>query len=94
MQLRWGTTGACPGITLTGFQEAAGQGSDNFMFKALAMSSKQVARIGVAAMLKGKPVAVSGKLNAFNAKLMSVLPRPLAAAVAYLTLGPPRELGA
>ncbi len=83
----------CPGITITEFQEVAGHEALTTFERLLAMNSHEVARAAIAAMLKGKPVVVPGRINALNAWAVRLLPRSVAAAVAYLTLGPPRDLG-
>ncbi len=83
----------CPGITITEFQQVAGHEELTAFERMLAMNSREVARAAVAAMLKGKAMIVPGRINALNGWMTRILPKPVAAAVAYLTLGPPRDIG-
>lgn len=69
-----------PGVTRTAFLEVAGQAPNAFQ-KATMMESPEVARIGIDAMVAGRSSVVTGLLNAFNCWLMSMLPRPWAAAI-------------
>jgi short-subunit dehydrogenase len=53
----------CPGPVLTGFQSAAGVHDAN-MFKMMVLpTARQVAVFGYRAMMKGKRVAIEGRLN-------------------------------
>ena len=82
-------TTLCPGATHTGF--AADSGADKLpLFKSTLvpkMSSAQVARAGYEAMMKGKPVLVTGFVNKFVAFSGPVFPRFLVFPVGRLLLG-------
>ena len=47
------------------------------------MQSREVARIGVEAMLAGRPSVVAGRLNAATVLANRLMPRCLSAAVAH-----------
>lgn len=79
----------CPGATHTGF--AAESGADalplftsNLVHK---MTSAEVAREGYAAMMKGRPVIVTGLVNKFVAFAGQVFPRAIVFPVGKLLLG-------
>lgn len=78
-------TALSPGITATEFLKVSGQKPTLYQRQML-MSSEKVARIGVEAMLAGRPSVVPGFLNAMSAFSMRFLPRRLAAAIAYQTM--------
>jgi short-subunit dehydrogenase len=82
-------TTLCPGATLTGF--AADSGADALpLFKSSVvpkMSSAAVARAGYEAMMKGKPVLVTGFVNKLVAFSGPVFPRFIVFPVARLLLG-------
>jgi len=82
-------TTLCPGATLTGF--AADSGADRLpLFKSSLvpkMSSASVARAGYQAMMKGKPVLVTGFMNKIVAFSGPVFPRFLVFPVSRLLLG-------
>jgi uncharacterized protein len=74
-------TALSPGITATGFLQVAGQRATRYQRRAM-MQSPQVARIGVEAMLKGRPSVVPGRINAATVFSNRLLPRRLSAAIA------------
>ena len=74
-------TTLCPGATRTAFFDVAGQRM-NRMQRASAMSSEAVARIGVDAMLRRRPVVVAGRANTFSAVGGRLLPPVLGARLA------------
>lgn len=82
-------TTLCPGATNTGF--AAESGADALpLFKSSLipkMSSAQVARAGYQAMMKGRPVLVTGFVNKLVAFSGPVFPRFIVFPVARLLLG-------
>ncbi len=74
-----------PGVTATEFLQTSGQ--DTTLYQRLAMmSSEKVARIGVKAMLRGKPSKVTGFLNAWTVWWLRFFPRRLQAALAFMTM--------
>jgi uncharacterized protein len=70
-----------PGITATEFLQVSGQRATRYQRLAM-MDSPAVARIGVEAMLKGRPSLVPGRLNAATVWSNRLLPRRLSAALA------------
>ena len=74
-----------PGVTATEFLQVAGQKPTLYQ-RLLMMPSERVARIGIDAMLKGKPSKVAGVLNAVPVQLMRLTPRRTAAAVAEVMM--------
>lgn len=79
----------CPGVTITGFQQAAGHTKETFFMKSTKTSSEKVAKAGIEGMLRGKYFVVPGVLNSINAKFMSILPRKLATKLALWGMGTP-----
>ena len=75
-----------PGATDTEFSVRAGAGEFKGLARRALMSPAAVARIGVGAMLRGRRAVVAGRMNAFNAWLMRVLPRRASAWIAALVL--------
>lgn len=65
-----------PGITRTAFYRTAGVKPNRFQ-RAVMMDSRQVARIGIGAMLKGKPIVVPGVANKMLVSSYRILPRRL-----------------
>jgi len=82
-------TTLCPGATITGF--AAESGAEKLpLFKSSLvpkMSSAKVARAGYQAMMRGKPVLVTGFINKFVAFSGPVFPRFIVFPVAKLLMG-------
>jgi hypothetical protein len=70
-----------PGVTATEFLQVAGQRPTLYQ-RLMMMPSERVARIGIAAMLKGQPSKVPGLLNALPVQLLRLTPRRAAAAFA------------
>jgi uncharacterized protein len=71
-----------PGVVATEFLQVAGQTPTRYQRRSRA-DSPTVARIGVEAMLKGRPSLVAGWRNAAAAWSVRLLPRRTAAALAY-----------
>ncbi|HYY80260.1 MAG TPA: SDR family oxidoreductase [Actinomycetes bacterium] len=74
-------TALSPGIVATEFLRVSGQQATRYQRLAM-MRSPTVARIGVDAMLKGRPSLVAGRLNAASAWSNRLLPRRLSVATA------------
>ena len=72
----------CPGVTRTEFYEVAGQSLTPYQ-RLTMMDSAAVARIGIAAMLRGRSSVVAGRLNAAVAWVTRLMPRQAVAAMAY-----------
>ncbi len=70
----------CPGVTRTEFFDVAGQKLTAYQQMTM-MDSAEVARIGIEAMLKGRPSVVAGRLNAFAAWGIRLVPRQVQAAM-------------
>lgn len=73
----------CPGQTNTSFQQVVSNGADvsNNKIKFNIGCPKEVAKYGYEAMLKGKVVAVPGKINRFLSRLPRFLPRRTSTAI-------------
>lgn len=71
-----------PGITATEFLKVSGQKPTAYQ-RLMMMSSADVARIGIRAMLKGRYSVVPGFLNWLTALFTMVTPDPVNAAAAY-----------
>jgi short-subunit dehydrogenase len=69
----------CPGVTRTEFFEVSGQRMTTYQ-RLTAMDSAEVARIGIAALLKGRSYVVAGWINAFFAWSIRFMPRRLVVA--------------
>ena len=74
-------TALSPGITATEFLQVSGQRATRYQ-RLTMMDSPAVARIGVEAMLKGRPSLVPGRLNAASVWSNRLMPRRLSAALA------------
>jgi uncharacterized protein len=74
-------TAVCPGATRTEFQIRA-KIADSELFSGRLMSGQAVAQIAYRAMLRGKPLVVTGGLNTIAAQMLRFVPRMLAARVA------------
>lgn len=79
------STVIAPGITATEFLKVAGQQPTLYQ-RAMMMTGERVARIGVEAMLRGRPSVVPGRINALGAFLPRLLPRRAQAALAEATM--------
>ncbi|WP_291727807.1 SDR family NAD(P)-dependent oxidoreductase [Bernardetia sp.] len=77
-------TALCPGLTDTGFVEAANMEDTKFLDKAKAgmATSEEVAEYGYEAMMKGKTVAVHGMINSIMVNSSRFLPRDLVTTIA------------
>lgn len=82
-------TTLCPGATLTGFAAESGADKAPLFTSAFVpkMTSPAVARAGYAAMMRGKPVLVTGIVNKIVAFSGRVFPRAVVFPVARLLLG-------
>lgn len=69
----------CPGATETEFQEVAGQ--PDYAMRS-AETADKVARVGLAALAKGKPMVISGAKNKLSVHSQRVAPRSLVTGVA------------
>lgn len=65
----------CPGATRTGFGERANMGASRLFKAPTVMDADDVARIGYAAMKKGKPLVIAGPYNAALAFSVRFTPR-------------------
>ena len=74
-------TALSPGIVATEFLQVSGQQATRYQ-RLTMMDSPTVARIGVEAMLKGRPSLVPGRLNAASVWANRLLPRRASAALA------------
>jgi uncharacterized protein len=70
----------CPGVTRTEFFQVAGQKLTSYQ-RAMVMEGKDVVRIGIDALLKGRASVVPGWSNAFMAWGTRFLPRQALAAI-------------
>lgn len=75
-------TAVCPGVTATEFLKVSGQ-QKNWFHNATMMTSEEVARMGVNAMLKRRYSVVTGFLNWLLVVTTRLLPRPLLAKMTY-----------
>jgi hypothetical protein len=80
-----GVTVVSPGVTATEFLKVAGQTPSLYQRMAM-MKSRDVARIGVEAMLRRVPSVVPGFLNALTVFATRLMPRRMQAAGAYLLM--------
>lgn len=70
-------TALCPGPTESGFQAVAAMEDSKLVKGRKIMTAQRVAELGVAAMLKGKPVAVIGRKNKLTVQSPRVMPRSM-----------------
>lgn len=75
-------TALSPGIVATEFLQVSGQQATRYQ-RLTMMDSPTVARIGIDAMLKGRPSLVPGRLNAASVWSNRLLPRRASAALAH-----------
>jgi short-subunit dehydrogenase len=68
-------TALCPGPTETGFAEAASMTESRLFKHRKLMSSREAAKIGYRAMLRGKRVVVAGAMNNVMAQAVRFSPR-------------------
>lgn len=71
-----------PGITKTEFLQVSGQNA-TFYQRMVMMTSEQVVRMGLNAMLKGRPSLVPGILNAITVWSNRLMPRRVATMIGY-----------
>jgi short-subunit dehydrogenase len=69
----------CPGATSTEFQQVAGQPGNSFRGPE---SAEKVARVGLAALARGKSMVISGGRNKLNVESQRIAPRRLVTRVA------------
>lgn len=70
-------TAFCPGPTATGFEKAAAMGTGSTMFRKAA-NAKEVARDGMAAMMKGKVLCYQGSFTKCMSVMCRLVPRSIA----------------
>jgi short-subunit dehydrogenase len=70
-------TALCPGPTTTAFQDRARMQESRLAKAATLMDAPTVARIGIDAMMAGKPLAIAGMLNRLVAWSTRLAPRQL-----------------
>ena len=77
-------TALCPGLTGTGFIDAANMEDTKFLDKAKSSMAtpEEVAEYGYESMMKGKTVAVHGMVNSIMANSSRFLPRDLVTTIA------------
>jgi len=75
-------TAVCPGVAATEFLQVSGQ-RQTWYQRATMMSSAEVARLGVRAMLARRSCVVTGWANALGAWMTRFTPRTLLAAVSW-----------
>jgi uncharacterized protein len=75
-------TALSPGIVATEFLQVSGQRATRYQRTAM-MDSPTVARLGVDALLEGRPSLVPGRLNAASVWANRLLPRRASAALAH-----------
>lgn len=72
----------CPGPTRTEFQQRAGMNHTKLFKGSNVTDAATVARIGMAAVRRGRPLAIAGRMNALMAFLTRFAPIQFAAAMA------------
>jgi short-subunit dehydrogenase len=75
-------TALSPGIVATEFLQVSGQQATRYQRMTM-MDSPTVARLGIDAMLRGRPSLVPGRLNAASVWTSRLLPRRVSAALAH-----------
>jgi uncharacterized protein len=70
-------TTLCPGATESGFQAAAAMEESNLVKGKKLQTSREVAKYGYKAMMKGKTVAIHGLMNSIMANSVRFIPRAL-----------------
>lgn len=78
-------TALCPGAVLTEFHARAK--NDSKLLLATAMKPEPVARAGLRALFRRRPVVVPGLVNALAIFSVRLMPRRLVTAVSYLLIG-------
>jgi short-subunit dehydrogenase len=75
-------TALCPGPTATGFADTAAMSRSRLFRLARPAESIDVARAGYRAMLRGKPILVTGAANKLLAQSVRIAPRALVRKIA------------
>lgn len=75
-------TALCPGPTATGFADTAAMSRSRLFRLAQPAKSMDVARAGYRAMLRGKPIRVTGAANLLLAQSVRIAPRALVRKIA------------
>jgi short-subunit dehydrogenase len=81
-------TALSPGITVTEFHQVAGQKEGSLYYRLTKMDSKTVTRMGIEALLKGRPSLVPGWMVSVMAWSSQRIPRRLATAMAAWLMRP------
>jgi uncharacterized protein len=82
-------TTLCPGMTATEFHEAANHIKPK-QFDTVTMSAREVAIIGIEAMMAGKTVVTPGVANKLSAGMVKMIPRSWATSAAGRMMAPKR----
>jgi short-subunit dehydrogenase len=90
LRFEWRNTGVsctvlAPGVVRTEFLAVSGQRANRFQRGSM-MSASDVARIGVAGMLRGRSLVVPGLMNKLTLFLTRLLPRDLAVWLAHRSM--------
>lgn len=80
----------CPGGTKTNFHAMAGAGDYSWIANRSMMTADEVARISVAAMIRGKRNVIPGLMNKLSCWGVRFVPRRLASWMSRRVLGKPR----
>ncbi len=72
-----------PGLTRTEFHEVAGQEKLTLYQRLTMMSPEKACRVGLRAMVRGKPSVLPGLMNKLSILLVKLIPRTWATAAAY-----------
>lgn len=75
-------TALCPGATITDFAQRAGFTNPKVFKGPMAMSAAQVAKLGYKGMKRGKPVVITGRVNALAAFLTRFAPLSVTSSMA------------
>lgn len=76
-------TALCPGPTLSGFQEAANITQSRLVKGRKLPTSKEVAEYGFKALMKGKRIAIHGKMNFILANSIRFFPRKIVTEIVH-----------
>lgn len=79
-------TALCPGPTRTNYQKVSGISGSRLFQGSLPMQATEVARIGYAGLMAGKPVVIAGLTNKLLALLVRLGPRNLVTKISRWTL--------
>jgi short-subunit dehydrogenase len=64
-------TSVCPGVTASQFHARSGLNRDSMLHR---MSAEQVAKIGYRALMKGKPIVITGSINKLGVLIVKAAP--------------------